>query len=169
VVDAQVLTMIAQAVVTGGLIVAALHDVAVRTVPNRVILVVGLGALIQAFMQDRLTSSAIVGGVVLIAAGILWLRGWIGGGDAKLLAAVVPLMPPNQLPDLMLAISLTGGLLALPYLPGRRVFARPMQTKPSGLLARTLRCERWRLWRHGPLPYAVAIAAGVMLTLMRES
>ena len=47
----------------------------------------------------------------------------------------------------------------------------PAPTPPRGpkakLIPRILRAERWRIRRHGPLPYASAIAAGAVFTLFR--
>ena len=162
-----------------GLAAAALHDIAVRTVPNRLVALVAAGALLQAFAEQRGGPALAMAGGMLVVACLLWWRGWLGGGDAKLLAAAAPLVAPVQALDLLLAIALAGGVLTLPYLPGRRLFARPLpswgdQTSPAPrstavqIGARLWRCERWRLSRRGPLPYAVAIAAGVFLVLARE-
>ncbi|MFL5333172.1 MAG: peptidase A24, partial [Geminicoccaceae bacterium] len=85
----------------------------------------------------------------------------------KLLASGGLLVAPASIPTMLLATALAGGVLCLPYLPGRALFAAPAAGRPSGFLARVLRCERWRLRRRGPLPYAVAIVAGTMFALLQ--
>lgn len=156
------------ALALAGLTAAALHDLAVRTVPDRLSAMIAAGALAQATAQHRLLPSLALLVCLFGLACALWARGWLGGGDAKLLGACAPMFAPSQAPDLLLAIAVAGGFLALPYVPGRRLFRRPAADRPTVLLSRLIRCERWRLFRRGPLPYALAIAAGVFLVLGRE-
>ncbi len=79
----------------------------------------------------------------------------------------VCVVAPGSVGLMLLATALAGGALCLPYLPGKRLFARPAPGRPVGMLSRVLRCERWRLRRRGPLPYAVAIAAGTLFALLQ--
>jgi prepilin peptidase CpaA len=105
-----------------------------------------------------------------------WRRGWIGGGDVKLLSACAMLVPPASVPELVLATSIAGGALALFYLCLARLLrasatAQPTrlqangQPPPTGLVGRIWRVERRRIRRRLSLPYACAISAGVLLTL----
>lgn len=148
------------------LVLAAIHDLAVRTVPNELITAVGACALGLAALQHRLLISLAIASLLMVLTFILWTRGYLGGGDGKLLAICALLVAPGNVFPMLLATALAGGLLCLPYLPGRHIFSRPAPTRPDGLLARLLRCERWRLRRRGPLPYAVAIAAGTLSALL---
>ncbi len=150
------------------LLLASLHDISVRTVPNTLALALAALGLVMASVQHRLPGSCLVALLVLVLAGLATARGMIGGGDAKLLAASALVLAPWQVPAALLATALAGGLLALPYLPGRKLFRRPPPGRPVGTLARLLRCERWRLSRRGPLPYAVAIAAGTLFVLLHR-
>lgn len=145
---------------------SALHDVAVRTVPNAWIAILALCALAVATIQHRLPGAAIAASMLLLAALVPWLRGWLGGGDAKLLAASGLLLAPGAVLPMLLITALAGGFLCLPYMPGKRLFTPPAPVRPARLLARFARCERWRLRRRGPLPYAVAIATGAILALL---
>ncbi len=149
------------------LAVAALHDLAVRTVPNALTGIIAVCGLWLALIQHRFLPSIGVSALLLGLSAILWLRGYMGGADAKLLAATGMLVTPGDVPTMLLATVLAGGLLCLPYLPGGRLFARPVPGRPRTVPARLLRCERWRLRRHGPLPYAVAIAAGTLFVLLQ--
>ena len=85
------------------------------------------------------------------------LRGSYGfTGSAECLVA------PGHVGDLMIAVTLFGGVVGLIYLLGRMLSygQAPNTTRPRSLLARVMRVERRRLSRGGPLPYASAIAAG---------
>lgn len=144
----------------------ALHDVAVRTVPNTLLAVVALCALVLAAAQHRLPVSSAIFAVLFLASFGLWLRGWLGGGDAKLLSVCGLLVAPAAVPPMLLVTALAGGVLCLPYLPGKHLFSRPAPGRPALLHARLVRCERWRLRRRGPLPYAVAIASGAIFALL---
>jgi prepilin peptidase CpaA len=147
------------------LVIAALHDLAVRTVPNWLVVALTGPGLALALLQHRLAVSLAVAALLLILSGALWLRGYLGGADAKLLTASSLLAPPAAVMPMLLAVALAGGVLCLPYLIGPRLLPRPKPGRPIRLLPRLLRCELWRLHRGGPLPYAVAIAAGTLFAL----
>ncbi len=149
------------------LVIAALHDLAVRTVPNRLIAGLTGCALLLATLQGRLLVSGAVASLLFLVTLGLWVHGYLGGGDAKLLPACALLVAPGNVPVLLLGMALAGGGLCLPYLFGRRLVRAPAPGRPASLPARLLRCERWRLCRRGPLPYAVAIAAGTLYALVR--
>jgi prepilin peptidase CpaA len=92
------------------------------------------------------------GAAVLLMFGIgllLFARGWMGGGDVKLLVAVAGWTGLSGLVGQLTAVALAGGMLALVLIIARRGFAgRPAETLP-------------KLFRpDAPLPYAIAIAAG---------
>ena len=142
------------------LVLAALHDAATRTIPNWIAAsIVLLGLMARLLGGDLVTglaaASLLFGGCVLA-----WSRGWLGGGDAKLAAAFALVPAHGQVADFVLATALAGGLLALLYLALSRIVPRPAPGPRQGLLARVAKAEAWRISRCGPLPYAVAIAAG---------
>jgi prepilin peptidase CpaA len=147
------------------LVIAALHDLAARTVPNWLIAAVTAAGLALCSLQHRPLVSLAIAALLLLIAAALWLRGYLGGADAKLFAASGLLVPPAAVIPMLLATALAGGLLCLPYFLGPRLLSRPKPGRPTRLLARLLRCELWRLRRGGPLPYAVAIAAGTLFAL----
>jgi prepilin peptidase CpaA len=149
------------------LVAAALHDVGFRTVPNWMPLILLLLAGGLRAVQGTLAISTGIGLITLLAAALCWRRGWLGGGDVKLMAASVMLVPPALCIALLLQVALCGGVLALLYLALSRFVARPPSARPPGWLARIARAERYRMHRRGPLPYASAIAAGALLVLMK--
>jgi prepilin peptidase CpaA len=158
------------------LLFAAAHDVAVRTVPNSVSLVVALSGLALNALDGQLLPALFRTGLVFAAVWYCWRRGWIGGGDVKLLSACVLLVPPASVPELMVSTAVAGGLLALSYLVLSRVLRgsttrSPAEPRPDGparrhgMLRRIAWAERRRIRRGLSLPYSCAIAAGVLLTL----
>jgi prepilin peptidase CpaA len=168
------------------LLFAAAHDIAVRTVPNLVSLIVALSGLGLNALDGQLLPALFRGALVFAVAWYCWRRGWIGGGDVKLLSACVLLVPPGLVPELILATAIAGGLLALSYLVLERLVRGDAVSLPpgsmfpgsgfpgaglagsgrrSGLLRRIWRAERRRIHRRLSLPYSCAITAGVLLTL----
>ncbi len=158
---AQVLTGIAVALLT----VAAVHDAATRTIPNWV--PAGLAALgvVVRLLGGQVLPGLAAAGLILAGCVLAWLGGWVGGGDAKLAAAFALVPPPGQVAAFVLATVLAGGILALLYLLLHRVVPPPAPGRRDGLLPRCLKAEAWRISRGGPLPYAVAIAAGGLYVL----
>ncbi len=123
------------------LALAALHDMAVRTVPNRLVVLLALSACVLAASQHRLLASGATGSVMLAIAALLWLRRCMGGADVKLLAASGLLVGPAGVLPMLLATSLAGGALCLPYLAGRRLTTPscPEPPRPPAAPARTVR------------------------------
>ena len=106
-----------------------------------------------------------LGLLVFLLATALWLRGWLGGADVKLLGAAAVTVPPHSVGGLLATVSLVGGVLALFYLALSYLLARPRPGPRDHFLPRLIKAELWRIHRRAPLPYAVAIAIGAFLTL----
>ena len=149
----------------GLVLAAAWHDLLARTVPNRLPVLLALVGLARLGAGGDLWAGLAAGGLVFAAAAWCWRRGWLGGGDVKLLAACALSVPPHLVPELLAAIAIAGAGLALIYLAARRWVRPAGGARPAGLLARAVRAERWRIARGGPLPYAVAIAIGSLAVL----
>jgi prepilin peptidase CpaA len=160
------------------LLAAAVHDVIARTAPNWMAItlaVLGIasrilhGSILYGF-GVRAAEFVLIGfaaaAAVFVLAAICWRRGWLGGGDVKLLGAAALVVPPGDVPGFLSAVALAGAALALVYLLARRVTATPAPQRPDHLFARAVRVERWRIHRGGPLPYAFAIAAGFLFVVL---
>jgi prepilin peptidase CpaA len=155
----------------GLLLYAALHDIAARTVPNWLPLGVFLLGCAWRVMDRNLLSGLIIAGSTFAVLFAVWLLGGIGGGDVKLWPAAATLIPPHLQPELdfFLRVFIIGGGLGLMYLalwlviPKRRLAASGPR---GGLLRRIARVERWRIGRRGPLPYALAISGGAIMTII---
>ncbi len=154
--------------VTGAalLVMASLHDLVARTIPNWLVGALAVLGIVLRALTGSLLGGVVAGLVVFVLAAICWRRGWMGGGDVKLLAAAAIAVPPSLVLSFITAVALCGGVLALLYLVAGRMVAPPPASRPRSLLARALRVEQWRIRRGGPLPYACAIAAGGLFILL---
>jgi prepilin peptidase CpaA len=151
--------------IAGILLLAAGHDIMTRSVPNWIPLSLGVLGAMFAAAEFRLAWGLGFGLAVFTLCFLFWWRGWMGGGDVKLLGATALVVAPAAAGSFMLAVSLSGGVLATVYLAGRFLLPRPAARRPRHLLPRVLRIEAWRIRHHGPLPYACAIAAGTIFVL----
>ncbi len=147
-------------------VAAALHDMASRTLPNGMALALAVIGVTARAVDGTLIAGLLCGLVVFAVAAFCWRRGWLGGGDVKLIGAAGIAVPPPLLLSFVVAMSLAGAVLAVIYLVGRALPAPRRRRRPTSLPARVLRIERWRLHRGGPLPYACAIAAGGIFVLL---
>jgi prepilin peptidase CpaA len=153
----------------GILIAAAMHDCAVRTVPNWMAAALAVLGIAARGIDGSLPCALLAGLIVFSTAAFCWRRGWLGGADVKLLGAAALIVPPASVYNLIMAVALTGGALALSYLGLRRLVPVPRPIRPATLVARIARVESWRIRRGGPLPYACAIAVGAVIILSRGS
>jgi prepilin peptidase CpaA len=152
------------------LLLAAWCDVATRTIPD------GISVALAALgLATRAAEGAVpAGSSLLVAAGLfaaflpLHARGAFGGGDIKLITALAVGLPPLSTLDFLVATVMAGGVLGLVYLSLRRLpEPSPLAPRPDAWPPRrVLSLERRRISRRGPLPYAVAIAAGGVVTLL---
>jgi len=148
------------------LAVAAMHDVGFRTLPDSVSVgLVGCGVATHLSGGD-LGRAALAASAVFALAVLAWWAGALGGGDAKLLGSTALAVPLSSVPAFVLDTALAGGVLALGFLSLRPFVPAARGSRPATLLGRVLRAEAWRIRRRGPLPYAVAIAAGGAVSLL---
>ncbi len=148
------------------LLAASMHDLAARTVPNGIALALALLGLAARSLDGHLIGAVLAALATFIIGALCWRRGWLGGGDVKLLAAAALAVPPADLLTFFLVMSWAGAALAIAYLIARRLVPDPIAGRPRGLPARALRAEWWRIRRGGPLPYACAIAVGGLFVLL---
>lgn len=154
-----------QLIVAGLLCLAALHDIATRTVPNWV----SIAILVAGLMLQVIDGTPLIAGslsiAVFVVAALMCQRGWLGGADVKLIAALALTVSPRSVGVLILSVSLAGGLLAMVYLVLFTTAKRPLHGRRTGFVARVLKAERWRIHKRWPLPYAAAIALGGLFTI----
>ena len=140
---------------------AAGWDLASFTIPNFLPAAL-LGAFVVFILAAHLSAPMIgahlLAGFLGLAVGFtLFALGYIGGGDAKLFAAVVLWLGFSDLMDYTLLASIAGGALTLGILALRRL---PL---PAFLTS-----QGWIMRLHDEkagIPYGVALAAGAFVLL----
>ena len=155
---AEILVLVALPVL---LAAAAGWDLASFTIPNFLPLAL-LGAFAVFAFAAHLTLPVIgahlLAGFIGLAIGFtLFALGYIGGGDAKLFAAVILWLGFSDLMDYTLLASVAGGALTLGILAMRKL---PL---PGFLTS-----QGWILRLHDEkagIPYGVALAAGAFVIL----
>jgi prepilin peptidase CpaA len=137
---------------------AASSDLLTMTISNRISLALAAGFLLLALLSG--TSLAIVGMHLAAAAVVLTIGftcfafGWIGGGDAKLAAAIALWFGFDYLLEYLVYASLFGGALTMLLIQFRLL---PL----PAALAR----QQWILRLHekgGGVPYGIALAAAAL-------
>ncbi|WP_372624091.1 prepilin peptidase [Falsiroseomonas sp.] len=151
-------------VTTAILAIAAWCDLATRTIPDRLsvaLLALGIGSRLLEGPAAAASSAAVA---LLVGLGFLFLhaRGMIGGGDVKLIAALAAGTAPAEVPALLFAIGIAGGVLAIAYLAMSRVMPKTSLRPHAVLPLRIAALEAHRIVRRGPMPYALAIATGTV-------
>lgn len=136
---------------------AGAMDLLTMTIPNRVSIAIAatfLAAAIVVGLPAEQILWHVGAGALMLAVGILFFAaGWLGGGDAKLLAAAALWIGFNDLVAYLALVSVLGGVLALAILGFRRL---PVAAFP---------CPDWVLRLHGRgtgIPYGLAIAGGAL-------
>jgi len=146
----------------GAMLLAMVTDLASMTIPNRLVGVVALSFLVYA-LADAWPWAALgwhlaTGFAVLCLTFAAFSLGWMGGGDAKLIAATALWFGPSvQFWDYLFLASLLGGLLTLSLLL-LRACLRP--TTGNASLDRLLDS-------HSGVPYGVALGPAGLVVLAR--
>ena len=161
-VSSQVLRMfelLALSVFPGAMAFAGSMDLMTMTIPNRISIALVIGFFIIAPLAGMglggLALHAAVGAGVLAVGFFMFARGWIGGGDAKLLAATSLWFGLEKLGEFLMLTVLLGGGLSLALLLYRLMpLAQPLQR--IGWVARLHRADCG-------IPYGVAIAGAALM------
>jgi prepilin peptidase CpaA len=151
------------------MIAAAIEDVRRLIIPNALtlaLLVLWPPYLAGAFSLVGALGALGCAALVFVGGALCFARGYMGGGDVKLLSAATLWVGPAQTPALLLLTALVGGALALfMLLPAG---ARSLRVAGS-LLARTLGVASSGVGlsnaaaRPIQVPYGVAIAAAALI------
>jgi prepilin peptidase CpaA len=138
---------------------AASSDLFTMTISNKVSLALAAGFLVMALAigmsPSEIGMHVAAAAAVLVVAFVFFTRGWVGGGDAKLAAAISLWFGFDHLLQYLLDAALLGGGLTLLLLNFRLVPLPPS-------------FERWpwvvRLHdEKGGVPYGIALAAAALM------
>jgi prepilin peptidase CpaA len=154
-------------VAVGILSIIAYGDIRTRRISNMLIGVIAILSLIRIILlHDPVAAGyTLVAGAVIFTGGFfLFWRGVLGGGDAKLVAAMTLLIGYHDLFGFLFLMSLCGGALGLTILGRDKLRLRlcrasypatmPLPTEATAALVRPT------------VPYGVAIAAAGIITLI---
>lgn len=156
--------MIAEIVVLGlfpaAMAYAAASDLLTMTISNKLSIALVMGfylvALLLGLPATTIAVHSAAAFVVLAVSFSMFAAGWIGGGDAKLVAAIALWLGFEQLMPYLILASVLGGVLTLTLLTMRRV---PL---PACLLG-----QDWAQRLHAPttgVPYGIALAVAALMT-----
>lgn len=140
------------------MIIGGLHDLTTMRIPNWISLAL-LAAFAPAALLVGLEANDIalhfgVGLVALVVGMGLFALNWVGGGDAKLLAAGCLWMGFSGALAFLLHTAITGGLFCILLLTARRTV--PIYPSFPAWIRRLLEPK-------GDIPYGVALAGGALL------
>jgi prepilin peptidase CpaA len=149
--------------------VVAYGDVRARRIPNALVLgVAALGLFRLIVAADAITAvyTLTAAAAVFAAAFLLFWRGYLGGGDVKLMAATALLVGYHDLCGFLLVMSVCGALVALAVFTADKLGWGPLPN--SAELSPAQQEDREKLARV-TVPYGVAIAAAGVLILFLQS
>jgi prepilin peptidase CpaA len=136
---------------------AAASDLLTMTIPNRLSVGLVLAFFIIApaagLSWQEILAHAGVGAAMLVAGFAMFAMGWVGGGDAKLLAAASLWLGMDPMVLFLAYATVFGGVLAVAILIYRSF---PADALPLPEWAARLHVKG------GAIPYGVAIAAGAL-------
>jgi prepilin peptidase CpaA len=144
------------------LVWAACSDFLTRLIPDTACIGLALaGVVIRGAAGPRALGISVgIACLVFVGLAVLNALGGLGGGDVKLASAtLVGLSPPAAYSFLVVTV-IGGGVLAAIYLALRSLGPASPAEAGAALPRRLWRIERWRIRRHGTLPYGIALACG---------
>ena len=138
--------------------IAAAFDLLTMTIPNKISLALAAAFLVVAPLThlplNDIGTHVATGLGVLVAGFVLFARGYVGGGDVKLLAATALWLGFDSLGEYIFVVCLFGGLLSVVVLMLRRL---PDAFVPG---------PPWLVRLHSKdsgVPYGLAIGAGALM------
>ncbi len=155
----MVLDLLVLGLFPGAMAFAAASDLLTMKISNRLSLGLALAFFPVAFLLDMpladIGSHVLASAVVLGVCFCFFVMGWIGGGDAKLAAAIALWLGFAYLTQYLFLAAIIGGVLTLVLLKLR---SYPLPVSLVG--------TRWIERLHAPatgVPYGIALAAAALL------
>ncbi len=147
------------------LLYVAVIDIATRLIHNEICLTLALLGIASQFAGPTHVTELLAAATILfLLLIVVYQRGWIGGGDVKLLVALAVGLPLTGVTQLLTMTGLAGAVLAMVHLLMRLLPHPRPAPAGSSFLRRVYAVERWRNLRQAPLPYGAAIACGGIWT-----
>jgi prepilin peptidase CpaA len=153
----------------GLLAVIAYGDVRTRRIPNALCLAIVLLGTFRIILAEDATAAGhtlAVAAVMFAAAFVLFWRGAVGGGDAKLVAAMALLVGHHGLFDFLVLMSFLGGALALAIIARDSLRQHLIRLRASVHRTAIPLVEDPAGPTKSTIPYGAAIAAAGVITLI---
>ena len=155
----SLLTTFPIVIFSAAMIFAGVRDLTTMTIPNWLTLALALSFFVVAPLAEMPLSEigqhAAVAVVTLLLGMVFFAKGWIGGGDAKLMAAVALWLGWAQALPYFVIASILGGALTLLILGYRNLPLPPFVLRQAWALRLHDRAEG--------VPYGLALAAAGLL------
>ena len=139
---------------------AAMTDALSYKISNWVslILVVGFIALVPFSGLDlnQILFHVGLAFIVLVIGFLMFVKGWLGGGDSKIIAAVALWLGPDHLALFLVLVGIFGGILSVLFLMVRKFPLPPFLAGQKWLV-------NWQCGT-GDIPYGIAIGAAALIT-----
>ena len=140
-------------------VVAAYDDIKTLRIPNALVIAVAILGVLRLIVIGDLSVALYTMGasvILFIATFLLFWRGLVGGGDAKMITAAALLVGYHDLFPFLVLMSICGALVSLAVLVIHKYL--PLWLGPRlAMLVPTARLA---------VPYGVAIAVGGIVTLL---
>lgn len=148
----------------GALVWSAASDLRLYEIPNAAsIIIVGCFVCFSFCEPTKaLLYQVLIGAGIFIGGALLFVRGLLGGGDVKLLAATSLWCSPHLLAPFAIVMGLAGAALAALMLTPARRFMPPA---PQEAVVAAGSCEGLRQ----PMPFGVAISLGGLWVLAQHT
>jgi len=150
--------------VLGACMIAAASDAVSRRIPNLIPLAILAGVAFERAHQGWVSLGGAIGAlvIVLVIGTFVHAKGWFGGGDVKLAAAVAAAFGLPMCFAFLLFTGACGGVVAL----GALFLSRRMSAREALVAIDVLVRTRAVTLAHknATVPYAIAIAFGAVLT-----
>ena len=139
------------------LVLAAAEDSWRGRISNLTVALIAVGAVVSALLagvQIAVWQNLLLVALIMVVGTFSFARGWMGGGDIKLLGACALWLSLDVGWKMLVAVALAGGLVTIMIL----------------ILRKLPWAEQWGTHvnifrRRGGIPYGIAIAVGMLLTV----
>lgn len=156
----MILTLFIVIIFAGCMLAASWSDMTSMTIPNWISLVLIAGFFVVipfAWPGWAGFGTHLLVGLLFFCIGVaMFAMGWMGGGDAKLLAATSLWWVWPDVPYYLVYTAVAGGVLALFLILGRRFL--PVKLLTTDWMHRLFKDEK-------RMPYGLALAFGALVTL----
>lgn len=156
---------------------AAVSDFSHRIIPDQIVGIIAICAILLILISrpGDLWIGLITAILLIFLLGMFSRYDVLGGGDVKLIGTLSLLFPPAEIPFMLALIVIAGGVLGCAYLVARYIFTKFATREATPLTPGTISApvtllgsEKAKIVAGEPMPYGLAIAAGIISYVISE-